>query len=185
MLKSVCRVLPRCRSVLCQRAQCRTFSEDNKRTGFGDIMIEYEPYQEADGKKIRKITTMFGDIEVEVEPKPQTDDTEFSVPSYPARINESEEALRARLTYQSRKRGIAENCLILSTFFSEQGPNLPRKIVDQFDILINTVDSDWDLYYWMTGKDQPPPPYDNEVMKMLIEFTQNKEMKDRTQQPDL
>ncbi|KAL5251964.1 hypothetical protein ACHWQZ_G014939 [Mnemiopsis leidyi] len=158
MLKSVCRVLPRCRSVLCQRAQCRTFSEDNKRTGFGDIMIEYEPYQ---------------------------DDTEFSVPSYPARINESEEALRARLTYQSRKRGIAENCLILSTFFSEQGPNLPRKIVDQFDILINTVDSDWDLYYWMTGKDQPPPPYDNEVMKMLIEFTQNKEMKDRTQQPDL
>ena len=41
------------------------------------------------------------------------DDTEFSVPSYPTRINESEEALRARLTYQSRKRGIAENCLIL------------------------------------------------------------------------
>ena len=170
------------------------------------------------------------------------DDTEFSVPSYPTRINESEEALRARLTYQSRKRGIAENCLILrfvlyflfrirvgefclsatggirmydlsynaiffvfifllvfmltvglinlgnnlasgnnlgdqlstsyfvifSTFFSEQGPNLPRKIVDQFDILINTVDSDWDLYYWMTGKELPPPPYDNEVSYMYF-----------------
>ena len=129
------------------------------------------------------------------------DDTEFSVPSYPTRINESEEALRARLTYQSRKRGIAENCLILrfvlfllvfmltvglinlgniwviiflplisvifSTFFSEQGPNLPRKIVDQFDILINTVDSDWDLYYWMTGKELPPPPYDNEVLFLV------------------
>ena len=41
------------------------------------------------------------------------DDTEFTVPSYPSRLNEPEDALRARLTYQSRKRGIAENCLIL------------------------------------------------------------------------
>jgi len=158
MLRSLCRIAPKCGNVLCKGAVSRALSYDNKRTGFGDIMIEYEPYK---------------------------DDTEFTVPSYPARVNESEEALRARLTWQSRKRGIAENCLILSTFFSEQGPKLPRKIVDQFDILINTVDSDWDLYYWMTGKEHPPPPYDNEVMKMLIEFTQNKDMKDRTQQPDL
>ncbi|XP_063677839.1 succinate dehydrogenase assembly factor 2-B, mitochondrial-like isoform X1 [Bolinopsis microptera] len=164
MLRSlVGRIAPKCSSSISQAVKIRALSSGDKKT--------------------RDVTTMFGDIVVECEP--HRDDTEFTVPSYPARINEAEESLRARLIWQSRKRGIAENCLILSTFFSEHGPSLPRKIVEQFDILINTVDSDWDLYYWMTGKEQPPPPYDNEVMKMLIEFTQNKEMKDRTQQPEL
>ena len=44
---------------------------------------------------------------------PFQDTSEFSVPCYPTRKNESDEKLRARLLYQSRKRGISENCLIL------------------------------------------------------------------------
>ena len=44
MLKSLCRLAPRCSTAICQRVQLRSLS-DEKRTGFGDIMIEYEPYK--------------------------------------------------------------------------------------------------------------------------------------------
>jgi len=75
--------------------------------------------------------------------------------------------------------------LILATFFSEQKDSLTRDQLDQFDRLINIAESDWDIYYWVTGKEAPPPPFDSEVLKLLQEFAQNKEMKDRTRQPDL
>ena len=80
MFRGVRSLAPRCVKALASE----------KKSSFGDIMIEYEPYK---------------------------DDTEFTVPSYPQRINETDEKLKARLLWQSRKRGIAENCLILRFSF--------------------------------------------------------------------
>ena len=50
MLRSLCYVAPKCRSILCQRLQLRLLSSDDKKsrnitTMFGDIVIEYEPFR--------------------------------------------------------------------------------------------------------------------------------------------
>ncbi|KAF3940322.1 hypothetical protein ABW19_dt0201110 [Dactylella cylindrospora] len=73
------------------------------------------------------------------------------------RVGESETTMRARLVYQSRKRGILETDLLLSTFADE---NLPKMTVDQmreYDAFLD--ENDWDIYYWCT---QDPPVNINE-----------------------
>lgn len=68
------------------------------------------------------------------------------------RVGEDERTMRARLVYQSRKRGILETDLLLSTFADE---NLSKMSIDQlreYDSFLN--ENDWDIYYWCT---QDPP----------------------------
>jgi len=68
------------------------------------------------------------------------------------RVGEDEKTMRARLVYQSRKRGILETDLLLSTFADK---NLPKMSVDQmreYDAFLD--ENDWDIYYWCT---QDPP----------------------------
>ena len=57
--------------------------------------------------------------------------------------------------------------------------------LDQYDYIINLPSNDWDIYYWITGKDEVPAEYDNEVMRMMQEFARNKNMEERLRQPDL
>lgn len=49
------------------------------------------------------------------------------------RLNESPSALRARLVYQSRKRGMLEGDLLLSTFAKEQLPKMSVEELKEFD----------------------------------------------------
>ena len=49
------------------------------------------------------------------------------------RPNESLDSLRARLNYQSRKRGTLENDLLLSTFAKEQIVTMNRAELEEFD----------------------------------------------------
>ena len=57
------------------------------------------------------------------------------------RNNESLETLRARLTYQTRKRGTLESDLIMSTFAKEHLHSLPREDLLELDQVtcLNTV----------------------------------------------
>ena len=57
--------------------------------------------------------------------------------------------------------------------------------LDQYDCIINLPSNDWDIYYWITGKDEVPEEYDNDVMKMVQEFARNKDKEERLRQPDL
>lgn len=50
-----------------------------------------------------------------------------------ARIGEKVEALRARLVYQSRKRGTLESDLLLSTFAKEELPKMDETELKEFD----------------------------------------------------
>ena len=108
-----------------------------------------------------------------------------TIPDYPERPDEAIEIRRSRLLYQSRKRGMLENGLLLSNFAAKYLKSFNEQQLSEFDVLINKPTNDWDLYYWILGKVDTPDEYDTSVMSLLKEYCQNKEMEIRNQQPDL
>ncbi|XP_013400575.1 succinate dehydrogenase assembly factor 2, mitochondrial isoform X2 [Lingula anatina] len=107
------------------------------------------------------------------------------IPPYPEKLNEPVEERRARLLYQSRKRGMSENGLLLSTFASKYLNGFDERQLKMYDHLINQPDNDWDIYYWITGVEPTPPEYENEIMDLLKEHTKNDNREERLRQPDL
>jgi len=109
---------------------------------------------------------------------------------------ESEYAKRKRLEWQSRKRGITENDLLLSTFAEKYLPAFSMDEMLAYDRIINATTYDptiteWDLYYWFTeARDYPPElvkdasmtadyateaiPGVAEMMSRIIEHSKNK-----------
>lgn len=79
---------------------------------------------------------------------------------------ENEVAKRKRLAWQSRKRGITECDLILSTFSEKYLPDMTMDQMLAYDRIINSTTYDptiteWDLYYWFTEA----KPYPKELIK--------------------
>ncbi|XP_049838056.1 succinate dehydrogenase assembly factor 2, mitochondrial-like [Schistocerca gregaria] len=111
--------------------------------------------------------------------------TEPQIPPYKERVDEPTDLKRARLLYQSRKRGMLENGLLLSTFAAKHLSNMTPELLQQYDRLINLPSNDWDLYYWVTGVKPTPAEFENDAMKLLKEHVQNKERQLRIRQPDL
>lgn len=107
------------------------------------------------------------------------------IPEYKQKAGETFEVKKARVQYQSRKRGMLENDLLLSNFASIYLHKMTPEQLDMYDIIINKPDNDWDIYYWITGKKDVPTEYDNEVMKMMKEYAKNVNMEDRTRMPSL
>lgn len=107
------------------------------------------------------------------------------LPQYPAKLNESLEKRKARLLYQSRKRGMLENDLLLSTFASRYLKQLTPQQTEQYDQLINGVTNDWDIYYWATNVKETPEEYNNEIMDMLKSHTRNEKKESRVRMPNL
>ncbi|KAF7325823.1 Succinate dehydrogenase assembly factor 2, mitochondrial [Mycena kentingensis (nom. inval.)] len=70
------------------------------------------------------------------------------------RPNESLSTLRARLVYQSRKRGTLESDLILSTFARDHLGTMSEAELREYDKLLD--EADWDIYYWAT-EERPAP----------------------------
>ncbi|KAI1363798.1 Flavinator of succinate dehydrogenase-domain-containing protein [Xylaria arbuscula] len=68
------------------------------------------------------------------------------------RVGEDEKTMRARLVYQSRKRGILETDLLLSTFADEYLPTMTQEQMAQYDLFLD--ENDWDIYYWATQEEQ-------------------------------
>ena len=74
--------------------------------------------------------------------------------------------------YQSRKRGILEMDLLLSTFAAKQLPLFTKAELQAYDTLLD--ENDWDIYYWIT-EEQPIPEdvKDNPIIPMLKEHLKN------------
>ena len=72
-----------------------------------------------------------------------------------------------------------------STFASSHLKKLTASQLDQYDDIINRPSNDWQLYYWMTGREETPAHYDNEVMDMLKSHARNDQLETRCYQPDL
>ncbi|KAH7723554.1 Protein Y57A10A.29 [Aphelenchoides avenae] len=66
--------------------------------------------------------------------------------------NEPLEVVRARLLYQSKKRGILENDIIIGGFAEETLPTLSRSELADYDRLINGEHMEWDLFHYVSGK---------------------------------
>jgi len=64
------------------------------------------------------------------------------------RTGEDPNTMRARLLYQSRKRGTLESDLLLSTFADENLGTMTPQQLQQYDLFLD--ENDWDIYYWAT-----------------------------------
>ncbi|XP_038051296.1 succinate dehydrogenase assembly factor 2, mitochondrial-like [Patiria miniata] len=110
---------------------------------------------------------------------------EIPIPEWKQPENESIELKRARLLYQSRKRGMLENGLLLSTFAARYLPALNDAQLEQYDQLINKPNNDWDIFHWVTEHKPTPDEYQGDVMDLLKEHVSNVNMESRIRQPDL
>jgi len=97
---------------------------------------------------------------------------------YDIRADEAIEKKRARLLYQSRKRGMLENGVILASFADKFLNTLDPDQLDQYDRLINLPTNDWDIYYWATKTKPTPPEFETPVMQKLREHITSKVSKD-------
>ncbi|CAK7267491.1 Succinate dehydrogenase assembly factor 2 mitochondrial [Sporothrix epigloea] len=70
------------------------------------------------------------------------------------RIGEDVVTMRARLLYQSRKRGMLESDLLLSTFAAAHLATMTPAQLEQYDRLLD--ENDWDIYYWVTQDETAP-----------------------------
>ncbi|XP_057586023.1 succinate dehydrogenase assembly factor 2, mitochondrial isoform X1 [Hippopotamus amphibius kiboko] len=115
----------------------------------------------------------------------QKDMIEIPLPPWQERTDESIEIKRARLLYESRKRGMLENCILLSLFAKEHLQHMTEKQLNLYDRLINEPSNDWDIYYWATEAKPAPEIFENEVMALLRDFAKNKNKEQRLRAPDL
>lgn len=105
---------------------------------------------------------------------------EIPLPPWEERLGEPIDIKRRRLLYESRKRGMLENCILLrlvkvcmyvchtldferhrvifafflpcSLFAKRYLNTMSESQLQQYDRLINEPSNDWDIYYWATGE---------------------------------
>ncbi|CAH8846748.1 unnamed protein product [Trichobilharzia szidati] len=100
-------------------------------------------------------------------------------------VKETDDVRRARLLYQSRKRGNLENGILLSTFAAEHLHKLTPEQLSAYDDLINLPDNEWDIYYWITKAKEAPKYFQTDVLKLLQEHCKNTRNEQRYHQPSL
>lgn len=108
---------------------------------------------------------------------PPTSQTRYMTIEPIVRTGETRDTKKARLVYQSRKRGILESDLLLSRFAKRYLDGFSDAELDEYDKLLD--ESDWDIYYWATKNyDVTPLPdkwKDSKILKMLQESAKNED----------
>lgn len=93
---------------------------------------------------------------------------------------------RARLVYQSRKRGILETDLLLSRFAACYLKDMTPEELEEYDELLNELD--WDIYYWATKNYEITPLPDkwknSPILQKLQAFSENRN-REILRMPDL
>ncbi|XP_053275805.1 succinate dehydrogenase assembly factor 2, mitochondrial [Pleuronectes platessa] len=110
---------------------------------------------------------------------------EMPLPPWEENPSETAYIKKRRLLYESRKRGMLENCILLSLFAKKYLNTMSDNQLRQYDRLINEPSNDWDIYYWATEAQPTPEVYQGEIMDMLKEFTKNRNQEQRLDAPSL
>jgi len=113
------------------------------------------------------------------------DDANIQIPKPKVHHGETADIKRARLIYQSRKRGMLENGILLSAFAARYISTMTDSQLTVYDKLINEPSNDWDIYYWAIGKTEVPEEYASDMMTLLMKFTKNEDNECRINQPPL
>ncbi|KAI5476388.1 mitochondrion DUF339 protein [Pseudohyphozyma bogoriensis] len=113
-----------------------------------------------------------------------TMDQLMAAPHPEGRDGEPVEKLRKRLVYESRKRGILEMDLILSTWATgDKLGGLDEAQLREFDRFMTLPD--WSIYYYVTDKATAPEPWRSSwILGELIDHARNEGRKVR-RMPDL
>jgi len=126
-----------------------------------------------------------GDVMIDL----PADQYEPQIPKYfdivKRRPDEDKEIKRSRLMYQSRKRGMLENGLLLSSFAKKYLHTFNEEQLDMYDKLINSPSNDWEIYYWATGVKPTPSEYESPIMDLFKNFVKNEDREQRLHQPPL
>uniref|UniRef100_A0AC34R1F5 SDH assembly factor 2 n=1 Tax=Panagrolaimus sp. JU765 TaxID=591449 RepID=A0AC34R1F5_9BILA len=81
------------------------------------------------------------------------------------------EKYRSKLYYQSMKRGILENDIIIGGFAQQQLKNFSEEELQAYDKIINGEHMEWDLFYYVSDKKPAPPELENcKVFQKIKEF---------------
>uniref|UniRef100_A0A8C0GP13 Uncharacterized protein n=1 Tax=Chelonoidis abingdonii TaxID=106734 RepID=A0A8C0GP13_CHEAB len=89
---------------------------------------------------------------------------EVPLPPWQEHPSEPLQAKRAWLLYESRKRGMLENCLLLSLFPKENLNSMTER-------------NNWDIDYWAIKAKPTLEVFENDVMVMLREFTKEQRLR--------
>lgn len=85
---------------------------------------------------------------------------------------------RSRLLYQSKKRGILENDILLGDFAEQMLEKMNFDELMRYDEIINGKHAEWDLYYFIAGRESLPKDLkDCAVFRMLQDFVTRKTVK--------
>jgi antitoxin CptB len=82
---------------------------------------------------------------------------------------ESLEIRRKRLKYRSQHRGTKELDLLLGRFAAERLDALDPDQIDRFEALLDLPSPL--VYAWVTGRGDPPPELDSDVLRLVRDFT--------------
>jgi len=75
---------------------------------------------------------------------------------------------RKRLLFRSWHRGSREADLLLGSFAERHLSALNDDQLGRFEALLEA--SDAHLYDWITGRELPPPEYDTDVLRLILNF---------------
>ncbi|KAL3090024.1 hypothetical protein niasHS_006476 [Heterodera schachtii] len=74
------------------------------------------------------------------------------------------DVLRARLLYQSRKRGIRENDILIGGFAEEHLAKMEEHELEQYDRVINGRHTEWELFHYFSGVKEAPDDLDKNAV---------------------
>lgn len=78
------------------------------------------------------------------------------------------ETRRKRAYFQSWHRGTREMDLLIGGFAEAYLADLTTAQLERYETLLGQ--SDADLYEWVTGRREPPPELDSDVLRLLCNF---------------
>jgi succinate dehydrogenase assembly factor 2 len=90
---------------------------------------------------------------------------------------------RAKLLYQSRKRGILENDLLFGAFAANFLPTMSENELMEYDTLLQQ-ENEWELFGWVTGSCTPPEHLTSSVvLKKMQQFIRDHQRKKNVAEP--
>ncbi|XP_013982603.1 succinate dehydrogenase assembly factor 2, mitochondrial [Salmo salar] len=104
---------------------------------------------------------------------------EIPLPPWTEKDGETMDIKRRHLLFQSRKRGMLENCIFLSL------NTMSEHQLRQYDRLINDPSINWDIYFISTEAQPVPDVCTGEIMDLLKEFTKNRDQEQTLDTPNL